>query len=60
MLLPFSLLALKTPSSIITSECTFLLLRSSSHSLALCTFPGEEEEAGSTASQPQAAAEGKA
>lgn len=47
MLLPLSLLALKEPGSVTTSECTFLLLRSSKASHAQCTFPGEEEQAGS-------------
>lgn len=38
MLLPFFLLSLKTPCSILT----FLLVRSSTHSNAVCTSPGEE------------------
>lgn len=60
MLLPLALLALKIPSSIIISECTFLLLRSSTQSHVLGTLPEEEEQAGSLASQLQAAADRKA
>lgn len=60
MLLPLSLLALKIPSSIIMSEYTFLLLRSSTHRHVLDILPEEEQLAGSLASELQAAADRKA
>lgn len=60
MLLPLSLLALKISSSIIMSEYTLLLLRSSTHRHVLDILREEEELAGSLASQLQAAADRKA